>query len=100
MPASEAPSPERPLPDLSEPDTGPFWAAGGGTVYTYTVIRQHGQPYFRGKLPYVLGFIDLDEGFRLLAEIDAAPEALRVGQRVTVGWEDHAELAVPVFRLT
>ena len=75
-------------------------SAGGGTVYAYTVIRQHGQPYFRGKLPYVLGFIDLDEGFRLLAEIDAAPEALRVGQRVTVGWEDHAELAVPVFRLT
>jgi uncharacterized OB-fold protein len=138
MPSSEAPSPERPLPDLSEPDTGPFWAAtrqhrltyqvcgscgetvfhprrhctnclstdlrwhdsaGGGAVYTYTVIRQHGQPYFRGKLPYVLGFIDLDEGFRLLAEIDAAPEAVLVGQRVTVGWEDHAELSVPVFRL-
>jgi uncharacterized protein len=137
MPSSEAPSPERPLPDLSEPDTGPFWAAtkqhrltyqacgscgeiifhprrhctnclstdlrwhdsaGGGTVYTYTVIHQHGLPYFRGKLPYVLGFIDLDEGFRLLAEIDAAPETVQVGQRVTVGWEDHAELAVPVFR--
>jgi hypothetical protein len=137
MPASEAPSPERPLPDVSEPDTGPFWAAtkrhrltyqvcgscgeivfhprrhctsclstdlrwhdsaGGGTVYTYTVIRQHGLPYFRARLPYVLGFIDLDEGFRLLAEIDAGPEAVLVGQRVTVTWEDHADLAVPVFR--
>jgi len=73
-------------------------SAGGGTVYTYTVIRQHGQPYFRSRLPYVLGFIDLDEGFRLLAEIDAAPEDIQVGQRVTVGWEDHADLAVPVFR--
>jgi hypothetical protein len=46
----------------------------------------------------VLGFIDLDEGFRPLAEIDAAPEAIQVGQRVTVGWEDHADLAVPFFR--
>ena len=73
-------------------------SAGDGTVYTFTVIRQHGQPYFRGRLPYVLGFIDLDEGFRLLAEIDTAPDTIRVGQRVTVGWEDHAELAVPVFR--
>ena len=36
----------------------------------------------------------------MLAEIAAAPEALQVGQRVTFGWEDHAELAVPVFRLT
>jgi len=73
-------------------------SAGGGTVYTYTVIRQHGQPYFRARLPYVLGFIDLDEGFRLLAEIDAAPEAVRVGQRVAVAWEDHPGLAVPLFR--
>jgi hypothetical protein len=73
-------------------------SAGAGTVYTFTVIRQHGQPYFRGRLPYVLGFIDLDEGFRLLAEIDAAPDALRVGHRVELRWEDHAEVAIPIFR--
>ncbi len=75
-------------------------SAGIGTVYTYTLIRQHGQPYFRSRLPYVVGFIDLDEGFRLLAEIDAPPDAIQIGQRVTAGWEDHAELAVPVFRLS
>ena len=46
----------------------------------------------------MLGFIDLDEGFRLLAEIDTGPDAVQVGQRVTVGWEDHADLAIPVFR--
>lgn len=74
-------------------------SAGSGTVYTYTVIRQHGLPYFRSRLPYVVAFIDLDEGFRLMAEIDAPPDAIAVGQRVTVAWEDHAELAVPVFRL-
>ena len=73
-------------------------SAGGGTVYTFTVIRQHGQPYFRSRLPYVLGFIDLDEGFRMLAEIDAEPGTVQVGQRVTVGWDDHDEVAVPVFR--
>ena len=74
-------------------------SAGTGTLYTFTVIRQHGLPYFRGRLPYVVGFIDLDEGFRLMAELDVPPEAVEVGQRVTVGWEDHAHLAVPVFRL-
>jgi uncharacterized OB-fold protein len=74
-------------------------SAGIGTVYTYTVIRQHGMPYFRSRLPYVVGFIDLDEGFRLLAEIDVPTEAIRVGQRVAAGWEDHADLAVPIFRL-
>ena len=133
----EAQAPDRPLPVLSEPDTGPFWvatqehrltyqrcascdevvfhprrhctrclstdmrwhdSAGQGTVYSYTVIRQHGHPYFRGRLPYVVGFIDLDEGFRMLAEIDAPPDGVRIGQRVSVGWEDHAEVAIPVFR--
>lgn len=59
------------------------------------MIHQHGLPFFRAKLPYVLGFIDLDEGFRLLAEIDAAPEAVQVGQRAAVGWEDHADVAGP-----
>jgi uncharacterized protein len=73
-------------------------SAGTGTVYTYTVIRQHGMPYFRSRLPYVVGFVDLDEGFRLLAEIDAPPDVVQVGQRVVVGWEDHADVAVPVFR--
>lgn len=133
----EAQAPGRPLPALSEPDTGPFWvatkehrltyqhcascgeivfhprrhctrclstdlqwsdSAGQGTVYSYTVIRQHGHPYFRGRLPYVVGFIDLDEGFRMLAEIDGPPDGVRIGQRVSVGWEDHAEVAIPVFR--
>jgi uncharacterized protein len=73
-------------------------SAGIGILYTYTVIRQHGMPYFRSRLPYVVGFVDLDEGFRMLAEIDAAPDAVDVGQRVIVGWEDHADLAIPVFR--
>jgi uncharacterized OB-fold protein len=91
--------PRRHCPGCLSVDTEWHDSAGDGTVYTFTVIRQHGQPYFRGRLPYVLGFIDLDEGFRLLAEIDTAPDTVRVGQRVTVGWEDHAELAVPVFRL-
>jgi uncharacterized OB-fold protein len=73
-------------------------SAGQGVVYTYTVIRQHGQPYFRARLPYVLAFIDLDEGFRMLAEVDVKPDAAQVGQRVQLGWEDHADLAIPVFR--
>ena len=32
------------------------------------------------------------------AEIDADPSTVHIGLRVVVGWEDHPELAVPVFR--
>lgn len=73
-------------------------SSGRGTIYTFTVIRQHGQPYFRQRTPYVVGFIDLDEGFRMLAEIEADPAAVRVAQRVALCWEDHAEASVPLFR--
>jgi uncharacterized OB-fold protein len=72
-------------------------SAGAGTVYTFTVIRQHGHPFFRARIPYVVGLIDLDEGFRMLAEIAADLQALQVNQRVTVTWEDHADLSVPIF---
>jgi uncharacterized protein len=72
-------------------------SAGRGTVYTFTVIRQNGHPFFRARIPYVVGLIDLDEGFRMLAEIAAGPDAVHVNQRVAVTWEDHQGLSVPLF---
>jgi uncharacterized protein len=73
-------------------------SAGVGTIYTFTVVRQHGHPFFRTRTPYAVGFVDLDEGFRMLAEIGGDPDLVRIGQRVTVDWEDHEEVSVPVFR--
>jgi uncharacterized OB-fold protein len=72
-------------------------SAGRGVVYTYTVVRRHGHPYFRSRTPYVVAYVDLDEGFRMLAEIDADPGTVHVGMCVDLGWEDHGETAVPVF---
>ncbi|WP_219412595.1 Zn-ribbon domain-containing OB-fold protein [Pseudonocardia nigra] len=73
-------------------------SAGLGTIYTYTVVRQHGHPFFRAHAPYVVAYVDLDEGFRILAEVDSDPDAVRIGQRVQVAWEDHDGVAVPIFR--
>jgi uncharacterized OB-fold protein len=119
----------RPLPSVTEADTGPYWrataehrltyqedgdgavvffprrhaggrerdSAGAGVIYTFTVVRQHGHPFFRAHAPYVVAMVDLDEGFRVLAEVAADPEEVHIGQRVVVGWEDHPDLAVPVF---
>jgi uncharacterized OB-fold protein len=73
-------------------------SAGWGTVYTFTVIRQHGHPWFKERIPYVVAFVDLDEGFRLMTHIVGTdPEAVRVGQRVRLVWEDAGEVALPVF---
>ena len=67
-----------------------------GAPCTRTVIRQNPHPFFSARLPYVVG-LDLDEGFRMVAQIDAPPEAVHVDQRVSVTWEDHPGLSVPLF---
>jgi uncharacterized OB-fold protein len=75
---------------------------GMGTVYTYSVIRQNRSPDFRDIVPYVLAYVDLDEGFRMMTNIVGIADPgkdVRIGQRVRVQWEDQegANLSLPLF---
>jgi uncharacterized OB-fold protein len=55
---------------------------GLGTVYSCTVTR-HGPGRYRGVGPYVLAYVELDEGPRVLTNIvGGAPERVQIGQRV------------------
>jgi uncharacterized OB-fold protein len=46
-------------------------------------------PGFEAEVPYLLGLVRLDEGPRVFAQIvNAMPEAMRVGQRVRLVWDD------------
>lgn len=60
-------------------------ASGAGTIYSFTVIRQHGIPPFHDAVPYVVALVDLDEaGARVLGRMpDLAPGDARVGLAVT-----------------
>ena len=40
----------------------------------------------------------ITHGVRRFAEIEADPDTVHVNQRVTVAWEDHPGLSVPIFR--
>lgn len=53
--------------------------AGQGSVFSYTVVRQApgGRP-----TPYVLAYVDLDEGVRIMAQVDHPPDDMRIGLRV------------------
>jgi len=73
-------------------------SAGRGTIYSFTVMRQHGHPAFRARVPFPVALVDLDEGFRMFAEIVGAdPEALRIGQRVEVSWLEEGGITLPAF---
>ena len=77
-----------------------FAATGRGTVYSYTVTHQNQARGFREALPYVLAYVELEEGVRLLTNIvGCTPETVRIGLPVCVEFADlEGGIAVPRFR--
>lgn len=73
---------------LAEPlETAPL--SPRGTVYTYTVIHQ-APPGF--EVPYVLVYVDLPEGVRVLGQLaGVAPESVRIGLEVELALEPFGE---------
>lgn len=55
--------------------------SGRGSVYSYTVNRRgHGEYADAG--PFVIAYVELAEGLRVLAHLDVAPESARIGAPV------------------
>ncbi len=76
-------------------------SSGQGTLYTYSVVRQNYHPAFRERLPYVIAWVDLDEGFRILSNltgVDDPARDVKIGQRVQVEWEDYDAVSLPLFK--
>ena len=81
-------------------------SAGDGVIYTFTVVRQHGHPFFRAHAPYVVALVDLDEGVRMMTNLvrdeegfpSIAPEEVRIGMPVRVVFHDVTEeITLPKF---
>jgi hypothetical protein len=81
-------------------DTEWVRSSGRGTVYTFTVTHQNQAPGFRDELPYVLAYVGLEEGVRLLTNVvGCPPDDVRIGMRVEVVFDDvTAEVTLPKFR--
>ena len=75
-------------------------SSGRGTIYTFTVTYQNQAPAFRARVPYVLAYVELEEGARMLSNIvECRPEEVRIGMPVEVTFEDvSSDVSVPVFR--
>jgi len=77
-----------------------FVASGRGRLHTFTVTHQNQAPGFREACPYVLAYVDLEEGPRVLTNVVGCdPAALRIGLPVRVDFAPtEGEFPVPVFR--
>jgi uncharacterized OB-fold protein len=77
-------------------------ASGRGSVYSFTVNRrgQADLPAYREAGTYVLAYVELDEGPRIMTNIvDCDPDTIEIGQRVEVVFHDTGQgNALPRFR--
>lgn len=83
------PRPICPFDDEGEVEYVP--ASGAGTIYTFSVMR--------AKVPYVIAYVELAEGPRIMTNIvDADIEALRIGQPVRLTFvESEGGQPIPMF---
>ena len=75
-------------------------SAGTGTVYTFTITHQNQSAGFRDSLPYVMAYVELAEGVRMLSNIvGCAPDHVRIGMPVEVVFEDVTpDVTLPKFK--
>jgi len=86
-------------PDCSSLRTEWFAASGRGRVYSYTV-NHRGEGAYQGSAPFVLAYVELDEGPRVMTNVVEADAAdLAVGLPVDVVFHDTGDgSALPRFR--
>lgn len=88
-------------PHCGSADVGFIAGSGKGTIHTFTVVRQSGDPWFKGKVPYAVAIVELDEGIRMMTNIVDTPiGSIAIGQRVEVAFEAAGvDMAIPLFRV-
>lgn len=69
----------------------------GGTVLTFTTVHRAPLPAFKDMVPYVIAIVDMDEGFRVMANARAQDGGgLAIGARVRIGFREVHGMALPV----
>lgn len=74
-------------------------ASGTGTVFATTTIHQMMFEPFKGRTPYDISIVQLDEGPLVLTNVVGGdPEAVHIGMRVELAPELDVEVWMPRFR--
>jgi uncharacterized OB-fold protein len=75
------------------------WAesSGEGTLHTFGVMHHLYHPGFAQELPYNVAVVELAEGPRMSARVDAPNDTLEVGMALKAAFEKAGDVSVPVF---
>ncbi|MGH8988053.1 MAG: Zn-ribbon domain-containing OB-fold protein [Acidimicrobiales bacterium] len=86
-------------PACGSPDVELEAASGEGTVYSFSVVHR-GSGEYRGREPYVVAYVELAEGPRVLTNIVGCdPGSVTIGARVRMVFE-HGEDGSALYRFT
>lgn len=78
-------------PACSSMSTSWFESTGRGTVYAFSITRK-GAGVWAAASPYVIAYVELEEGPRVLTNIVGCDVAdVHVGMPVEVSWDDTGE---------
>lgn len=86
-------------PECGSLDTEWIESGGRGTIFTFSINRR-GAGAYRDASPYVLAYVELEEGPRMMTNIvDCDIDAIAIGDPVEVVFHDTGEgAALPRFR--
>lgn len=72
-------------------------SAGRGRVISWVVYHQAVHPAFADRVPYNVAVVELDEGPRLVTNVNAPDDALAIELPVTVSVEDESGVSIARF---
>lgn len=73
-------------------------ASGKGSVESFTIVHMPPYEAWAADVPYVIALIKLNEGVRMMANIDIDVADVTIGMPVEVWFERRDTVAVPQFR--
>lgn len=75
-------------------------ASGRATLYTWSVVRRNDLPPWGERVPYVAAIVDLEEGPRMMTNVEGAElEELAIGMALVVDFRPETDdITAPIFR--
>jgi uncharacterized OB-fold protein len=87
-------------PECWSPDVEWVEATGRATLYTWSVVHSNDLPPFNERVPYVAAVVDLEEGPRVMTNVEGCDhDALEIGMPLVVDYRAISDdVTIPVFR--
>jgi uncharacterized protein len=71
-------------------------SAGRGRVLSHTTVHRAPTPAFRADAPYVIALVDMDEGFRLMVNVEGGESSgIAIGRTVRIGFREIDGVRLP-----